>query len=340
MDEIEETASYWLVKLTTPDCTSQDRVAFEQWKREDPHHMEAYERLQRGNSVVDQYLNDPDILLMVEGALERTRPPFWRRPTARFASIAASIAAAIAIAVTSTLFVGNQTPGGPELIAYETAIGERSTVALPDGSIVTLNTDSRIVVDFSASERNVDLIRGQSYFEVAQDETRPFVVDAGDKRVTALGTAFDVRYRNETAVEVTLVKGLVEVDRFEGSAAADRQPTALEPVYTIRLEPGQRLVASTANAPEVVTPLIANEIAWRDGRLIFQDRPLAEVVLEMNRYSTQKLALDDDPRVQELRVNGVFNTGRASTFVAALETMHPLEASRTGRNQLTLVWRE
>jgi len=221
---------------------------------------------------------------------------------------------------------------------YETAIGERSTITLPDGSLVTLNTNSRIEVDFTGATRAVRLVRGQGYFEVEKDIGRPFIVTAGDKRIVALGTAFDVRFDNKDLVEVTLVHGLVDVDDVANETAngADLGPDAAK----IRLEPGERLVAKANASPAVEKTDTVEETSWTTGKLIFRDRPLNAVVEEMNRYSVQKLVLADDERLADMRVNGAFNAGRATSFVSALEAMHPLTATRTGRNELTLVWQE
>ncbi|MEO1018817.1 MAG: FecR family protein [Pseudomonadota bacterium] len=343
LEKIEDVAAYWLDRVNAPDFSPQDRVAFEKWKREDPLNKEVFERLERGNEFADQFLGDPKILAMVEQARQETTPPFWRRTSIQMAAAAAAVAA-IALPLSLSVFHAGPERGIfaslPGTISYETAIGERSTVTLADGSVVTLNTDSEITVDFSSAERNIDLLKGQAFFEVAKDSSRPFVVDAGDKRIIALGTAFDVRFKDEGRVEVTLVEGLVDVDFISELSNNDSSNiNAATPARTVSLKPGERLVASASPTPEIVKPEIDNEISWRDGLLVFQDRPLAEVVAEMNRYSTQKMILDDDPRLEMLEVSGVFNTGRASTFVTALETMHPLDASRTGRSEIMLVWR-
>lgn len=342
LEKIEDQAVYWLGRLNAPDFSAQDRAALEKWKREDPLHKQVFERLERGNEFADQFLSDPQILDMVETARRETEISWWRRPSYQ-AAIAAAVMIAVGLPITLSILDRPASTATEELvdplIAYETAIGERSTVTLADGSVVTLNTDSKITVDFSSLERNVDLLQGQAFFEVAKDASRPFVVDAGDKRVVALGTSFDVRFKEEGRVEVTLVEGLVNVDiitKLERTSQEAPQPSSAN---TVSLKPGDRLTASAQETPEIVQPEIEDEISWRDGLLIFRDRPLAEVVYEMNRYSVQKMVLGNDPRLQELEVSGVFNTGRASTFVTALETMHPLDASRSGHSEITLVWR-
>ena len=343
-DNVEDIAAFWAVRLSDPECTPEDRYAFEAWKQKDPAHGEVFDRLQRGNAFVDRHLADPEIQAMVEAARAETRPPVWRQRGVRQLALAASVVVAVGAAVLLSLNGGLLPSAGPSdtvAVQYQTAIGERSTLTLSDGSVVTLNTNSRIDVDFSAEERFIRLGHGQAFFEVAKDIDRPFVVAAGNKRIVALGTAFDVWLDNDNGVQVTLVEGRVQVDAVPSVSPSRTAGPAVSPVEPIKLEPGERLVAKANFAPAVENTNADEATSWRRGQLIFRDRPLADVVEEMNRYSTQQIVLDpDDSRVLEMQVSGVFNTGRASSFVTALETMHPLKAKRSGQNELTLMWQE
>ncbi len=355
---IEDQAAFWLVRLGAQDCTPEDRFAFEAWKQEDPAHERMFLRLQRGNAVVDRHMTDARIVAMLEEAradqqAERTGGRLSAaasRTGGGLAALAAGVVIALVaafVAVPSFRGGGSdalptetvQTPGNVEV--FETSVGERSTITLADGSVVSINTNSLVEVSFSSSERLIRLLRGQAYFEVKEDVARPFVVQAGDQRVLALGTAFDVRFDREDLVEVTLVEGRVEVNDVSRRQDASPAGGIQAPPDPIELTPGQRLIARVASAPEVVVTDTVEETSWRSGQLVFRKRPLASVVDEMNRYSLQKLVLANDRRVRGLEISGVFNSGgRAVSFVNALEALHPLEAERTGRDEITLVWRE
>ena len=164
----------------------------------------------------------------------------------------------------------------------------------------------------------------------------------------ALGTVFDVRFDDENEVQVTLVEGRVQVEDVaphEKTSAAEpisgTGAAASRPMTAIELSPGERLVARIDTAPQIIETDGIEETSWRRGQLVFRQRELSDVVAEMNRYTSQQLILDVDERVLALRVSGVFNNGGPpSAFVDALEAMHPLEAHRSGRDELTLVWRE
>lgn len=337
---VEDMAAYWLVRLSSPDCTPGDRFAFETWKREDPEHERVFTRMQRNNSVADRFVADVRVQELIEQARAETAPG-WRRYS-RIAAIAATLLVLVGVSAMLSLS-GDNDAGAPVLAAvegYETAIGERSTISLSDGSIVTLNTNSRIEVDYSEQQRLVRLVHGQGYFEVAKDIDRPFSVEAGGRQVIALGTVFDVRFDTEDMLQVTLVEGRVQVSHVLNAAETAEGAAISRHAEDIELQPGERLVAALNSAPEVAATDAVVETSWRTGRLIFQERALEEVVAEMNRYNTQKLVLDDDERLTQMKISGTFKTGRASSFVNALGVIRPLGVERSGPNELTLVWRE
>ena len=344
---LEDAASFWAVRLSSPDCTPEDRMAFDAWRREDAAHHAVFERTQRSAAFVDSLVADPLMQELVEQARVETRPAglaffagHWMR-----AGIAAMALIGIglgALFVSGTLGTNGQnklpehTAASSPFKSYETAIGERSTIALTDGSTLILNTDTQVEVRYQVRERDIKLVKGQAIFEVAKDASRPFIVTAGDKRIIALGTAFDVRLDGVAGVEVVLIKGRVSVDEAPSLKANLRKQRAAP----IELAAGERLIAHRG-APVTVQKTNTKEAtSWREGRLTFRDVSLAEAVKEMNRYSPQKLVLSDDARVQRIKVSGIFKTGREATFIAALETIYPLQARRTGRDELTLFWNE
>ena len=341
--DIEASAAFWLVRLASHACTPEDRGAFEAWRRADPAHQDAYDRMSRGAGFVDRHVADPELQALAETVRRETAPPWHRRSLWR-----GTIAACIVLLAAPSLFFMLPDASEPEPVLaaaapferYETAIGERSTVTLADASILTLNTDSRVDVDYSARERRIVLLRGQALFEVQRDTERPFIVEAGDQRIMALGTAFDVRLDAIEGVQVTLLEGRVAIDPVDAALGPDAvDEDGVRPAI-VELQPGEQFLSSAAEEDRVRTTAVADVTSWRSGRLVFRERPLAEAIAEMNRYSAQKLTLDNDERLHAMTVSGVFNTGRVSNFVTTLETMHPVAAERSAREELTLVWRE
>ncbi len=349
--DLEAMAAYYVVRLSAEDCTPEDRFAFDRWKREDPSHEAAYHRIKAGNDYLDRFMDAPAFQARIELARQRTRPSFLARRSTWWggAAVAASLVALVSLAMLPTTLDDAGTPPDAPVLAqavelYETRVGERSTVTLSDGSVVTINTDSQIEVGYTDAVREITLVRGQAFFDVAPDLDRPFVVLAADQRVMALGTAFDVRLQINDTVQVTLVEGVVQVERsdplavelgLDGSVSPPAEESA------IALQPGERLTLPTDQAAEIIETDGIEETSWRRGQLVFRDRALGDVVAEMNRYSVQQLRLAEDERVQSVLVSGVFNSGGPpSAFVDALEALYPLQGRRTSSNEITLVWRD
>ena len=338
---VRETAAYWVMRLNSDNCGPADRAAFTAWRDAHPDHAAAYEQTERALRVVDRQMGHPEIeamsqQILAETAPARTAPPVWAA-----AGLAAAVLLAAGIFALSRPEAHLMLPSSAEMLAeipYETAIGERSTLNLSDGSVVTLNTNSRITVDFRDDRRNVELIRGQAFFEVAKDADRPFSVTAGNQRVTALGTAFDVRFDAGEEIRVVLVEGRVSVD--DVVQGTEVPPASAEAPGAVEMTAGESLIASAAGGREIALADIDGLTSWRKGRLIFRGERLRDAVAEVNRYSTSKLELAEDPRLEEVTVSGVFNVGRSDSFVLALQTVHNIEAISSPDGNTTLTWRE
>ena len=194
-----------------------------------------------------------------------------------------------------------------------TARGERRTVSLPDGSRVELNTDSRIAIAYSETRRDIVLTRGEALFEVAKDPARPFVVQAGEAQVRAVGTAFNIRMR-EKVVELTVTEGVVAVD--ERAAAAPRQ-----------VSEGKGAVIATGAVAEVnLDPeVLRRRLLGRDGVVEFEGDTLEQAATEFNRYNDRRLVVAD-PQVASIRVGGRFGTHEVDRFLVALQAGFPVRA--------------
>lgn len=295
----DKEAAAWHVRLGEPRVTSQTMEAFFAWRRK-PENAEAYRRVETVWSGSGKFRTDPALIQAAEAAMSRRRA----RPASRSVfGLAAAGAAAAAIA--AALIWQQSVP------AYATDVGEARIVQLADGSTLRLDTASRVKVRFTDDRRLVQLEGGQALFEVAHDPARPFIVDAGDATVTALGTVFDVR-RDGAAVRVTLVSGVVEVASGHGQ----------EPVKRLAAGQGARVTtAGTVTAPADV----AMETSWTDGRIVFRDTPLVEAVDEVNRYLVDKIDLQADGKAYAA-VNGVFRTGDREAFVSTTSAVFGLQA--------------
>ena len=342
---VGETAAYWVMRLDAPHCTPADRAAFEKWRTARRSHASAYAAARRALGVVDRHLGSGELAALGERVFEETRRS--RRAGYRWAGAGLAACVLIGIALYRPIAVDPDDAVRPDpgLSMFETAVGERSTVVLPDDSVVTLNTDTLVEVRFvEASEtRRVVLQRGQAHFVVARD-ARPFEVLAAGRRIEALGTAFDVRIDTELGVLVTLLEGSVAIDEAAvHRGVADLRPSQdggasdLEPMPPTVLRAGEQLIVRPDEPRQVVPADVERIVAWREGRLVFRDDPLREAVREINRYSTRKLFIDDE-RLLGIQIGGVFRAGSTESFVAAVEEFYPVEARRVAVNRIALVW--
>ncbi len=220
---------------------------------------------------------------------------------------------------------------------YATPVGGIDTVALSDGSHVILNTDSRIRVELRERERRIALDRGEAFFEVAQDPRRPFIVEAGDKRVIAVGTKFAVR-RDADDIQVVVTEGQVRVETSASGGSGAGDPLTIveagagrEMAHEVLLTAGS--IARTAKDAVLVSPGAAPEaeklLSWRKGYVTFDNTALADAVAEFNRYSTRKIFIAD-PAIAAIRVGGNFRSNNAAAFLWLLQAGFPIKVEQDG----------
>jgi transmembrane sensor len=210
----------------------------------------------------------------------------------------------------------------PSQTSYSTPVGGIASVPMSDGSKVTLNTDSKIRLDVTKTQRLVELEQGEAFFDVAKDPSRPFIVTAGSKRVVAVGTKFSVR-REHNELQVFVTEGRV---RVEDVAAPSSEHDALLTLSAGSLARGEddALLVQQQTVPE-----IERHLSWRTGYLIFRDTPLADAVAEFNRYNSQQLVIDD-PRVAEIRVSGKFRPTQYEAFGRLMQEGFSVRMQRVG----------
>lgn len=215
---------------------------------------------------------------------------------------------AIAASVLLVLCVGLAAYVQLKPLHYETRIGEQRDVLLPDGSRVTLNTDTALKVRYSKARRYIEMQRGEALFVVKHDAQWPFEVAAGGTLTRALGTEFNVDLRNST-VTVSVLDGAVRVVEANEVAAAITPALAKGEAVAVRV--GERHAA-----PEKAD--LRRIDAWRTRRLEFNNTPLAAAVDEFNRYSNTRVVIGT-PELEQVRVSGVFRIGDADGFLFSLE---------------------
>jgi transmembrane sensor len=358
---VEQVAAFWSEALRNSHDEAATRQAFRRWYEAAPEHADAFARVETARERVATVADTPALMALRNETLSRvaTRRHRWPKVVmAMAASLVAAMAGLLAFTgapwqeLPGSLFEGVRLAMNGETL-YRTAVGERLSVTLEDGTRLTLNTDSRLVVGYRPAQRNIRLQKGQALFEVAKDAHRPFVVTAGQRTVTALGTAFDVRY-SAHRFEVTLIEGKVEVAErvpdapraaaaaAEGAAAAAVAVPHPSPLTPHVLTPGQQLIAAADIASAQRQPLVRQAdlkrtTSWRYGQVIFEDDLLGVAIQEMNRYAKRRIAIAD-PALAQLRLSGAFETGQTGTFIEALTTYFPISVARQNSEEIVLAW--
>lgn len=306
-------------------ASASDAALLDEWLAADAAHIEAWAQACSAWRIFDEPIAGDESFDELRQEALAVRPS-----RTQWVGIAASIALVAAIGGTMSLNT-RPDPASPgrnvraaaaalPSLNFTTVKGQQRTYVLPDATIVTLNTDSAIDVAFRpGGVRRVTLSRGQAYFEVAHDPSRPFIVNLGDRTVTAVGTAFEARLDDQRIV-VVLVKGRVIVDR----------PS--EPAVNLRA--GQQLIASVAGV--TVSPADVSAVAdWRRGVITFKDTSLASAVRELNRYSDMRLTVHD-AGTSRLAISGIFRTDDPQRFARTVANIYPVQVNDTKGGEIRL----
>ncbi|WIO73903.1 FecR domain-containing protein [Porticoccaceae bacterium LTM1] len=242
-----------------------------------------------------------------------------RRKMGRYYAIAASLA----LFVLAGLVLTNHPPEVEKFDRYLTRVGEQREITLPDGSLVYMNTGSELLVMESDAGRELVLRRGEAYFDVVKDAEKPFVVDAGGRKITVLGTEFNV-YKEADQLTVSVTEGEVAVHKSGESMLHELQPEQLEGGVVEsagyrqwRVVSGQALNLDLAGGREQLQLSDATH-SWRSGQLSFHKTPLYLIVKELNRYSGRKILIEDDGIVG-LEVTATVQVDDLGVFLSGLQ---------------------
>lgn len=325
-ERLEAEAVKWMVRLTSGKTTETDRRAAALWCRKSLAHQRAFEKVCR---IWDGMEPLRDLLIIPDGSDEvcrqiqqKVRHPlsvsryFYRQDWWVWNVIVAAIAL---LALSYTLQSDFLTKWRAD---YSTGTGEQATWELTDGSVVQLNTHAALNLAYSPKIRRVDLLEGEVAFRVVKDPSRPFIVQANQGTIRAVGTEFFV-YKVDHSVLVTVIEGVVDVSI---------PPWHGRPNSSARLKAGQSVkFGDDSGLSEVKDVDLRVATAWQRGRLIFEAAPLTEVVEEINRYRPGHIVIFNDT-LREHLVSGVFDLDRLDSAVTTIERTLPMASLHlTGR---------
>ncbi len=291
--EIEERAADWLMaRRDQKSWTEDDQKNLDAWLAVSFANQVAYFRLEAAVGRAER-------LRALRPSLNQPRS-IW--PVVFKTAVAFSLVAIVGVAGTKYFLE-------PYTSAYQTSFGARETLSLNDGSQIELNSDTSVRIVQNANARRAWLDKGEAYFQIKHDAQHPFVVMAGENRVTDLGTKFAMR-RYSDHVEVTLVEGSVRLDTAERVSTA--RSAILKPGDVATVRAGS--IAVIRKSPRDV----ADGLGWRRGILIFRYTTLAQAAAEFNRYNRRQIVVSD-PHVAQLTIYGAFAANDAAAFADAAQ---------------------
>ncbi len=304
--QLSDEAIAWVIRVHSNRCTEEDRAHLAAWRRLSADHEEAYlEACRLWQDMGTALLGDQLAAVPIQTA---ARPP---KAAPRRVLLGMGWAVAASLAALAILHHFHYTD--PWLSDYHTATGEQALVHLADGSTALLNTDTTLSLADDKETRRLRLHHGQALFTVAPDPALPFEIEAARGLIRALGTVFEV-YENAGRVAITVQQHAVQV-------RVGKQPAIL-------VTAGRRLrydTAGHAQAPEKID--LRERSAWQRHKLMFKDRPLAEVIGEVNRYRRGRIVIAN-PHLHDLRVTGLFPTGDAEAVLKVIRETLPIQTTQ------------
>ena len=332
--DIPSNVSEWMAQVGDEELIASQKAALADWLRESPAHVREFLQM----TSVQQDLKGLKISVeqletWVKEAKSASREPIsistvlestGRRATRPSETVVLRSRRSriwlTAACLVATLFAGEFVRW--EKGRYTTGFGEQRIVSLADGSVIEINTDSVLQVQFSANRRAIHLIKGEAFFRVAHDTSRPFVVSAGDADVKAVGTQFNVRIGSDSTL-VSVIEGTVEVrDETPGAQGPGNElgvritsgeEASITPVHLGNSEK-QLAVAKIAASPSQRTA------SWRQGRVQFENMPLVDVLSEFQRYRDVRILIDDES-IRQLKLTGSFDAHDVNSALAFIATL-------------------
>lgn len=347
---IDREAADWLARLDSDKALEPiEKEALSEWLARSPVHREALHNLNGfwGNNILTE--------LMVPLGRHDSRSklmPYWGRRNFVFGSFATAVFCILALTAISTLRFSEPVFENNGL--FVTAVGQQKILILDDGSQIQLNTNSQVEVEYGDQYRNIRLLQGEAYFDVAENPDRPFRVYAGSGRVQAIGTAFTVQIA-PAGVKVLVTEGRIALASLGGTILDEtlmkdldkdpfvhtqsRELTTLDAGESVFMSMEDHVYLSQLGIAEDIEIVDESELSrlqsWREGLLVFSGESLEQVVAEISRYTTLSIEIVE-PDLKGLQIGGRFRVGDIDNMFAALEANFGIEVDRVNYNQVEL----
>lgn len=286
---MSDQAINWIILLHSGNATQEDTDNAQQWRKRSLAHEAAYREAlllwQDMGSVMEAEATQTDVSLVIDNETITSR---YRIGPGYLVSVV--VAAMLLILIMPFSRYADQWQSD-----YHTDVGGQQRVTLADGSVIQLNTDSALSIQYQPNRRLIKLHRGQAIFTVSTDPRRPFEVMTKNTLVTALGTIFEVWDHNDET-RVTVLEHAVQLSTLDHATAKQ----------SVRIDSGQQIRYHHATGIHHTEAAdIAQNSAWQRGKLIFKNQALADVIVELERYFPGRIFITNK-KIRALKVSGVF----------------------------------
>ncbi|MBL4909237.1 MAG: FecR domain-containing protein [Alteromonadaceae bacterium] len=339
-EAIQEQACLWISKMDR-SLTTAEKNEFISWAQQNKLHQEIlfkFAALWDDLSV----LNELSALFPLEK--QKTK----RILKNRFAKYAIAASFIIAVLFTGSLYLEQRLNARTvkqqyvEIKSLSTVVGQQSSFSLSDGSILQLNTNSLVKINFSRNKRLLTLVRGEARFEVAKDKTRPFTVVSGTKSFTALGTIFNVQKNSNRDMELVVTEGRVLITKtnqlLDSSMAKQIYSLPADKLPGVLVISGEKAVIEK-NIEEPVQKVsldqVQKDLAWQQGMLIFEGEPLKAALKEVSRYTATHFEIVDS-ELANIKVAGYFKAGDIDGLLKSLSSNFNIYYEKTNKNSIRL----
>ncbi|WNO08037.1 FecR family protein [Teredinibacter sp. KSP-S5-2] len=297
-------AEQWFIKLQSDKLTEAQFSEFKNWYNSDQTHQLEFNRIEKDWSTISRYTNQQSYQTYKNQHRNSQKRQYYYKAAAGLCVLLIGLSVFFHFSFEQT-----------QSKLYQTHVGEQASYTLTDGSRVTLNTNSQLEVSFEQSLRKLSLISGEAYFRVAKDKSRPFQVSLSSGLVTALGTEFSIKVDKHNA-SVVVTEGTVKVE--ERKTPSNHQPESKQ------LTVNDSVSFTSRGLGKVTKNINDNLVSWKEKFLVFDSRPLEEVISELNRYLPYSISITDKLQ-RTILISGTVNLDNPETALRTLLKNNDLE---------------
>jgi transmembrane sensor len=336
-EAIQEQASLWVSKMDR-GLSATEKNEFITWTKQSDLHRETlfdFAALWDDLSV----LNELSALFPLEKQKSKAR--------SRFTKIAMAASITLVILVGSNLYKNHNAlmqaakQQFVEIKNLSTVVGQQNSFSLSDGTIIQLNTNSLVKINFSKNKRLLTLVRGEARFDVAKDKSRPFTVTAGSKSFTALGTIFNVQKNSNQDMELVVTEGRVlitKANQLLDHIGKKLSQLPVEQLPGLLVTSGEKAVISknvSKPVQNVSLDQVQKDLAWQQGMLIFEGDLLVDALAEVSRYTATHFEIAD-PQLTNIKVAGYFKAGDIGGLLQSLKSNFNINFEKIDKNSIRL----